>query len=80
MVDSLTQAIQMKGNKCNPLIGTIRAQGQKVKPLIVITARVRRAIHRKSIKLHVNKLRLVISWVGKHINGENELIWPQRVA
>ena len=50
----LDQAIQMKEDKYNPLIEARRAQGWKVKPLIVIITRVRGAIHTRSRELLEN--------------------------
>jgi hypothetical protein len=50
----LDQAIQMNKDKYNPLIDGIRARSWKIKPLIVITARVRRAIHTKGIEILEN--------------------------
>jgi hypothetical protein len=54
MIDSLNQAIQTKEDKYNPLVDAIRAQGWNIRPLIVITTRVRGAIHTRSIKLLEN--------------------------
>jgi hypothetical protein len=45
----LDQAIQTKKDKHNPLVDTRRAHGSNIRPLIVITAWVRGAIHTRSI-------------------------------
>ena len=50
----LDQAIQTKEDKYNPLVDAIRAQGSNIRPLILITTKVRGAIHTSSIELLEN--------------------------
>ena len=59
--------IQTKEDKYNPLVDAIRAQGWNVRPLIVIIAGVRGAIH-TSIKLLEN---LHIPLITNKKNNEN---------
>ena len=47
----LDQSMQTKEDKYNPLVDTIRAQGWNIIRLRVITARVRGALHTRSIEL-----------------------------
>ena len=61
------QAIQTKEDKYNMLVDTIRAQGCNIRPLIVITAWVRGAIHTRSIELLEN-LHILTSPIGKKHN------------
>jgi hypothetical protein len=69
----LDQAIQTKEDKYNLLVDTIRTQGWNIKPLIVITAWVREAIHTRSIKVLENPTSLIKKTMNKHPPNSHQI-------
>jgi hypothetical protein len=72
-------AITQKHAKYDPLINTIQSKGQKMNPLITITAGVRGAIHEQSIKkledLNIPKTSIKSLMKSIHQNAINYLTY-----